>query len=52
MLGLLQVWLVNGMALLFGCGIRQSYLAMSDHGRIPKVKNRYPIVKAIFDSAI
>lgn len=52
LLGLLKIRLVNGMILLSGYGIRQSYLAMSDHGRIPKVKNRYPIVKAIFDSAI
>lgn len=50
--GFTQNWLVNSMILLSGYSIRQSYLAMSDHGRIPKVKNRYPIVKAIFDSAI
>lgn len=52
MLGLLKIRLVNNMILLSGYTIRQSYLAMSDLGRIPKVKNRYPIVKAIFDSAI
>lgn len=49
---LLKIRLVNSMILLSGYSIQQSYLAMSDHGRIPKVKNRYPIVKAIFDLAI
>ena len=52
LLGLLQVWLVNGMALLFGCGIRQFSLAINRLGSIPKVENLYPIIKAICYAAI
>lgn len=52
LLGLLQVWLVNGMALLFGCVIRQFSLAINRLGSKPKVENHYPIIKAICYTAI
>lgn len=42
----------NGMALLFGCVIRQFSLAINRLGSIPKVENHYPIIKAICYAAI
>jgi len=45
LLGLFKIRLANVMVLLSGYDIRQSNLAMTGLGNIPKARNRYSVIR-------